>query len=255
MIGFAAAAAAAGLGRIRPAAATILPGGRLSPRGMVPLPSRELFLPYPSKPIGGAGLGPGQIALTFDDGPHPHLTPMLLDILQRHGVRATFFLIGCHAVTYPDLVRRIVAEGHSLGTHSWSHPDLTRLPADAARREIARAQDAVLSIEPGAAPFFRLPYGAGLRNPTLTRILAELQLYNIYWNMDSRDCGAAAVAEVVHDRCLEQIERQRGGTLLLHDVHLPTVLMLPDLLRTFREDGVETVVLRPADAPSHGGAR
>jgi peptidoglycan/xylan/chitin deacetylase (PgdA/CDA1 family) len=256
VLGLAAGGLAAGV--LRPGAAFALPAlaARLPPRGMAPLPSSELFLPYPSKPIGGAGLGPGQVALSFDDGPHPTLTPLLLDTLQRYGVRATFFVIGRHAADHPDLVRRAIAEGHSVGTHTWSHRDLTRLPQADARQEIARAQEAVLAIDPTAPPFFRLPYGAGLRSTTLAGILADLKLYNVYWNMDSRDFGAgAASAEIVRGRCLDQLKRAGGGTLLLHDVHLPTVLMLPDLLDSFRESGVETVVLRPAAAPSPCGAR
>ncbi|MFM7375971.1 MAG: polysaccharide deacetylase family protein, partial [Chthoniobacterales bacterium] len=69
------------------------------------------------------------VALTFDDGPHPELTPKLLDILRQNGVRATFYVIGRNVETYPDIARRIVAEGHEIANHSWSHPALTSLSA------------------------------------------------------------------------------------------------------------------------------
>ena len=156
------------------------------------LPSREFFIPYTPRAIGNGGLAPGQIALTFDDGPHAALTPTVLDTLRRYGVRATFFVIGRNAAAHPDIVRRALAEGHSVGTHSWSHPYLTGLADEAARTEIVRAQDTVQGIDAGGVPFFRLPYGAGLHKPTLLKTLTDLGLYNFYWNMDPKESSRGA---------------------------------------------------------------
>jgi peptidoglycan/xylan/chitin deacetylase (PgdA/CDA1 family) len=214
------------------------------------LPSREFFIPYTERPIGNGGLAAGQVALTFDDGPHAGLTPLVLDTLKRYGVRATFFVIGKNAAANPDLVRRMLAEGHSVGTHSWSHPYLTSLGDEQARTEVVRAQDTVQGIDAGGLPFFRLPYGAGLRKPALLKTLTDLGLYNFYWNMDPNESSTATPA-VVLGRCLAEVRRARGGTLLLHDAHRGTVGMLPDLLEAFMRLAVETVVYRvPPSCPA-----
>jgi len=214
------------------------------------LASREFFIPYTERPIGNGGLAAGQIALTFDDGPHAVLTPLVLDTLKQYGVRATFFVIGKNAAANPDLVRRIVAEGHSVGTHSWSHPYLTSLGDEQARTEVVRAQDTVQSIDSGGLPFFRLPYGAGLRKPALLKTLTDLGLYNFYWNMDPNETSTSTAAAVL-GRCLAEVRRARGGTMLLHDTHRGTVAMLPDLLDAFMRLEVETVVYRvPPSCPA-----
>jgi peptidoglycan-N-acetylglucosamine deacetylase len=86
------------------------------------------------------------IAMTFDDGPHPVLTPRLLDMLKARGIRATFFLIGQNAAEYPDIVRRIAAEGHEIGNHTWDHPQLTKLSPIALREEIDRTSSTIAEI-------------------------------------------------------------------------------------------------------------
>ena len=217
------------------------------------LPSREFFIPYTERPIGNGGLAAGQVALTFDDGPHAGLTPQVLDTLKRYRVRATFFVIGKNAAANPDLVRRMLAEGHSVGTHSWSHPYLTSLGDEQARTEVVRAQDTVQGIDAGGLPFFRLPYGAGLRKPALLKTLTDLGLYNFYWNMDPNE-SSTATPTVVLGRCLAEVRRARGGTLLLHDTHRGTAAMLPDLLEALMRLNVETVVYRvPPSCPAPPG--
>lgn len=97
-------------------------------------------------------------ALTFDDGPHPEFTPLLLDTLARHGARATFFVIGERVAAYPALARRIVAEGHALANHTWSHIRLTGHPGSVRRRELARGAAAIAPF--GGVRLFRPPWGA-----------------------------------------------------------------------------------------------
>ena len=85
--------------------------------------------------------GPGELALTFDDGPNATWTPRLLEILARHDVRATFFLLGSRAAAEPELVRRIAAAGHLIGNHSWSHPNLSRTRSSRIREELKRTSE------------------------------------------------------------------------------------------------------------------
>ena len=100
------------------------------------------------------------IAMTFDDGPHPRLTPRLLDMLKARSIRATFFLIGENAAEYPDIVRRIAAEGHEIGNHTWDHPQLTKLNPAALREEIDRTSSTIAEITGKLPTVMRPPYGA-----------------------------------------------------------------------------------------------
>lgn len=99
------------------------------------------------------------IALTFDDGPSPQLTPRVLDVLKANNVKATFFLQGSEVVKYPDLVRRIKNEGHVIGNHSWSHPDFATISAGQADTEITRTNDAIQAITGTKPILFRYPFG------------------------------------------------------------------------------------------------
>lgn len=127
------------------------------------------------------------VALTFDDGPSPKWTPQVLDILKANHVHATFFMIGKNARAYPSLVRRVVAEGHTVGSHSYSHPDMTTLSStlqaasmDNTRKYISAA------ISGGYKPcFFRPPYGA--YNSTTVRLARERGMSVTTWSKDTRD--------------------------------------------------------------------
>src|SRR5580692_10030031 len=100
---------------------------------------------------------PGELALTFDDGPNPACTPRLLDILSQHDVRATFFLVGRYAYAEPALVRRIQAAGHLIGNHSWSHPNLAITPARRITEELTRTRDTLRQITGAPVRYFRPP--------------------------------------------------------------------------------------------------
>jgi peptidoglycan-N-acetylglucosamine deacetylase len=101
----------------------------------------------------------GLVALTFDDGPSPQLTPRVLDVLKKNKVKATFFLQGSEVVKYPGLVRRISNEGHVIGNHGWSHPDFTTISAEQADREITRTNDAIEAVTGTEPVLFRYPFG------------------------------------------------------------------------------------------------
>ena len=114
------------------------------------------------------------LALTFDDGPHPRLTPPLLDLLEKRSIKATFFLVGDAAARHPDIVRRIRASGHEVGNHSWSHPHLADLDAEGARRQVERGSTA-LTAQIGTRPrWFRPPRGV-LTGPIIHAAAAEHQ--------------------------------------------------------------------------------
>lgn len=173
------------------------------------------------------------IALTFDDGPHPDLTPKLLDILRQNGVRATFFVVGSNVKAYPEIARRIVAEGHEIANHSWSHPALTKLGAAGLRHEIEDTNAVIESVTGRRPANMRPPYGA--LNPRVRDYLTKGQNMNIIlWSVDPLDWKRPG-AQVVAQRLVEGAAP--GGILLAHDIHPGTVEAIPDVIAQLKAKG------------------
>ncbi|SPE31822.1 putative polysaccharide deacetylase [Candidatus Sulfotelmatomonas gaucii] len=161
---------------------------------------------------------PGELALTFDDGPNATWTPRLLDALAHHDVRATFFLLGSRAEAEPDLVRRIAAGGHSIGNHSWSHPNLARTRAHRIREELARTKTALEQITGKPVRFFRPPFGA--RRPAVFRIARALGLEPVMLNAmtsDWRDPSTARIADNLAKKIDRLHKRGLAANIVLHD--------------------------------------
>jgi peptidoglycan-N-acetylglucosamine deacetylase len=197
-----------------------------------------------------------EIVLTFDDGPLPARTNHVLDTLAHECVKATFFLVGEMATNYPDLVRKIVAAGHTIGTHSQSHPLwFHKVPLTKAEEEIAGGIASVTAVlgEP-PAPFFRIP---GLRRTNaIDQYLASQNLMT--WSADflADDWTKISPAQV-YARALRRIEANGKGILLLHDIQARTVEALPALLHELKRRGYHIVHVVPAtpDRPKTATAR
>jgi peptidoglycan/xylan/chitin deacetylase (PgdA/CDA1 family) len=165
-----------------------------------------------------AGNDPSEIALTFDDGPNPAATPALLEVLDRHAVRATFFAMGSYARQQPDLVRQVVAAGHLLGNHTMSHPRLSTQPAARVRQELADCNAALEDITGTAVRYFRPPFGA--RRPVVLRIARELGLTPVLWNVTGYDwdpIGVQGILKNLDAGIARNRRRGRSSNLLLHD--------------------------------------
>jgi peptidoglycan/xylan/chitin deacetylase (PgdA/CDA1 family) len=185
--------------------------------------------------------GPRQVALTFDDGPSVPYTGQILDILRKNHIHATFFICGENAVRYPDLVRRIRAEGHEIGNHTYSHPWLYMMDRHKIADEIDQTQDVLQRITGRRPRLFRPPYG--VRWFSLWPLLRERGLTMVLWSIRGYDgrLGASAIAE----KTLSQLEP--GGIILLHDgfeTHRPaeidrsgTVRALPAIIQGIRRAG------------------
>jgi peptidoglycan/xylan/chitin deacetylase (PgdA/CDA1 family) len=201
-----------------------------------------------------------EVAITFDDGPLPPYSNEILDILDAQCVKATFFIVGDMAKAFPDVVRREYAAGHTIGTHSASHPlHFDKLLGDRLDEQIdggIAAVSAALGDPAAVAPFFRIP---GLRrSETVEDALAARGLVVF---------GADAVADDWHhrispaqiiERAMTRLEKHGRGILLLHDIHARTVAALPGLLRQLKERGFRVVQVVPgaprvaANAPVAG---
>lgn len=162
------------------------------------------------------------VALTFDDGPNPATTPQVLETLAKYDIKATFFVLGKNVSGNEDLVKRIKSEGHVVGNHSWSHPILSQLSLDEAKKQITDTEDVLTKVLGSSSKLMRPPYGAitdDIRN--------SLDLSFIMWDVDSLDWKSKNEASI-----LTEIQHQvaNGSIVLMHDIHSPTVNALPRVI-------------------------
>jgi peptidoglycan-N-acetylglucosamine deacetylase len=179
------------------------------------------------------------IAMTFDDGPHATNTPKLLDILRERNIRATFYVVGQNVKRYPDLLRRMVAEGHEIGNHTVSHANLTKVSDQRLRMEMGEVHNGVLAVTGIAPQTMRPPYGA-LRPEQRELIRREFGYPTITWNVDPEDWKRPGVG-VVTQRLVEGA--RPGGILLAHDIHAPTITAMPGTLDELLRRGFRFVTV------------
>jgi peptidoglycan/xylan/chitin deacetylase (PgdA/CDA1 family) len=188
-----------------------------------------------------------EVVLTFDDGPLPPYTNRVLETLAAECVKATFFMVGRQARAFPDMVRRVYNEGHTVASHSENHPRIfTRLAMPAAENEIEQGRASVaaaLGDERALAPFFRFP-GLG-RSDAIEEYLAAHGLMT--WSTDFlADDWRRITAQQVLKRALDRLERKGKGVLLLHDIQPRTALAVPALLHALKARGYRIVQVVPA---------
>jgi cellulose synthase/poly-beta-1,6-N-acetylglucosamine synthase-like glycosyltransferase/peptidoglycan/xylan/chitin deacetylase (PgdA/CDA1 family)/spore germination protein YaaH len=195
---------------------------------------------------------PGKLALTFDDGPDPDWTPKILDILKAKGVRASFFIIGENAQAYPDLVQRILAEGHDIGNHTFTHPNLGELPAALVTLEINATQRLFEALTGRSMRLFRAPF-LGDAEPTTSDEIVPIEIaqsmgyVSVGLHVDPNDWQRPD-ADIITGRVLEQVADPnpdiRGHIILLHDSggdRSQTVAALPGLIDALRAKGYDFV--------------
>lgn len=180
-----------------------------------------------------------RVALTFDDGPDPQRTPAVLDLLARQGVRATFFVVGARAEAHPELVRRMVAEGHVVGNHSYTHS--WRFPLRSLGRtmeELCRTGEVLHRITGRQPRLFRPPFG--VTNPTIARAVRRLGLDPVGWSIRSLDTMGQS-PERVAARILRRLHP--GAVILLHDRCAGSERLVGLLVEGLRSRGLEPVTL------------
>ncbi|MET3731410.1 polysaccharide deacetylase family protein [Moheibacter stercoris] len=180
-----------------------------------------------------------QIALTFDDGPHPVYTPLVLDILKQHQAKASFFLIGKNAEKYPYLVERIFEEGHTIGNHSYSHSNTIGFSSKNQWIQEIQSTNLVIQKIIGKTPkLFRPPFG--ITTPHLGLALKQTKMTSIGWNHRTFDTAQKNVDAIV--RKLEQ-NVQAGSIILLHDSHERIQPLLEQLLTKLANKNLSFVSL------------
>jgi peptidoglycan/xylan/chitin deacetylase (PgdA/CDA1 family) len=187
-------------------------------------------------------LQPGEVVLTFDDGPWPHHTPAVLAALAANCTKAVFFPIGEHAMWAPEILRQVAAAGHTIGSHTWSHKDLAKLPQQDAKDEIEKGISAVhWALGGAAAPFFRFP--ALSHAPEMVTYLGERNIAIFSADMDSLDFRIRKPEQVIAS-VLTKLKKNGKGIVLMHDFQRATAEAAPELLRQLKANGYKVVFLK-----------
>jgi peptidoglycan/xylan/chitin deacetylase (PgdA/CDA1 family) len=186
----------------------------------------------------------GEVVLTFDDGPWPGNTERVLKALADQCVKATFFPIGKHATWAPQILKDVAAAGHSVGSHTWSHKNLEKMPFDQAKEEIEKGLSAVQWALEGAetAPFFRFPQ---LKHPPdVVKYLGERNIAMFSTDFDSFDFKMRKPEQVIKS-VMDKLEKNGKGIILMHDFQHATAEALPELLKQMKEKGYKVVHMKP----------
>jgi peptidoglycan-N-acetylglucosamine deacetylase len=191
-------------------------------------------------------LQPGEVVLTFDDGPWPHNTAEVLAALAANCTKAVFFPIGEHTMWAPEILKQVDAAGHTIGSHTWSHKDLSKLTAQDAKDEIEKGISAVAwGLGHPASPFFRFP---ALRHPPeMVTYLGERNIAIFSTDMDSFDFKIRKPEQVITS-VLTKLKKNGKGIVLMHDFQRATADAAPELLKQLKINGYRIVFMK-AKAP------
>ena len=199
-----------------------------------PGPAAESSITFSSVHVDGP-----YIAMTFDDGPSAMLTPKLLDLLAAHHIKATFFVIGENVAEHPEIVARAAREGHEIGNHSWSHPNLAKMSEEAVRSQLRRTDDAIKSATGVRPTLLRPPYGS-ITAREKRWIHDEFGYQIILWDVDPNDWKRPGPA-VVRTRILK--ETRPGSIVLSHDIHPGTIEAMPSTFVALEAKGFKFVTV------------
>jgi peptidoglycan/xylan/chitin deacetylase (PgdA/CDA1 family) len=191
-------------------------------------------------------LAPGEVVLTFDDGPSPSDTREVLAALAKECTKATFFMVGEMVAVHPELVKEVAEQGHTIGTHTWSHPNVARLTLPELTQEVEATFDIVQKNSPQpVAPFFRYPYLSSSKlseDYFKSRSIAQFAV-----DIDSSDWRVRSSAPVIA-RVMAGLKARGRGIILMHDIHKWTADAVPVLLAKLKAGGYKVVQLK-AKAP------
>ena len=210
--------------------------------GNAPVQS-EMAKPVSQKPLGKrvshVDMKGKYVALTFDDGPHPSLTPKALDILNRHGAKGTFFMLGQNATRYKSIVARAAAEGHELGVHTWSHIKMNSASRAKVDNEISRTQKTIAEVSGITPRVMRPPYGA-TNKALIDHMYNRYGMASIMWDVDTLDWRKPGVEKVINTA----VNNARPGSIILvHDIHATTLAALEGIVIGLQARGFQLVTV------------
>lgn len=178
----------------------------------------------------------GKVSLTFDDGPHPEVTPKVLTVLKEAGVKATFFLIGQNVEKHPEVVQQILAEGHTIGNHTHSHAYV--FSKAAALKQLRQCSEAIKTATGKSVKFYRPPFG--VMTPEIASAVKDEKCVIIGWDLRSQD-GAIRTAQATIKRVSNNLEK--ATVLLFHDTNPTTPEALKEILHLCKQNGTEIVTI------------
>lgn len=178
---------------------------------------------------------PPRVAITFDDGPHPVCTPMLLEGLRKRGVKATFFLVGKNIPGQEELVRQMEADGHLIGNHTFSHVKLTDLRTEDAGQELLVTSNLIEQITGKSVEYIRPPFGEWER-----KMESGIELFPVFWDVDTKDWLTRNVSEIVRAGT-EKI--RDGNVILMHDCYETSVEAAFEIIDRLEKEGFEFVTV------------
>lgn len=182
-----------------------------------------------------------QIALTFDDGPHPYRTPQILDILDKYNIKATFFLIGKNVEYYPEVVHREINSGHEIGNHTYSHAQLNKLQVDEIKEELSSFENALSKVSDYQSSIIRPP--CGCYSEALCTAANESNYKIILWSIDTKDWAHTPV-DTISENILKKVKS--GDIILMHDYiagDSPTPKVLEIIIPKLLSEGYEFVTV------------
>lgn len=186
---------------------------------------------WPTPAAGPTMTGDPELIFTFDDGPNPKLTPLVLDTLAKYRIKAVFFMVGEMAAgkEAPPIIQRILAEGHIIANHTMTHGDLCRIKDEAkAAAEIDDGRKAIERVAGVTVPWFRAPYG--VRCDRVDTMLGERGISHFHWDLDPQEWKHGSTKKTV-EYVTKQLGRMKGrNVLLMHDIKKATVEALPEIL-------------------------
>lgn len=171
----------------------------------------------------------GVWSLTYDDGPHSQRTPAILRLLDQAGIKASFFWLAQRAPQNRSIVQMAKSMGMELANHSYSHANMPQTNQATRYREIVESTDVLEQVYGQRVKFFRLPYGAGVNNQDIRRMIADRGMIHVFWNVDSLDWQDRNPYSILR-RVTEQMEQRGSGIILFHDIQAPTVEVTAELI-------------------------
>jgi len=179
------------------------------------------------------------VAITFDDGPHPIITPQILELLEKYNAKASFFCIGKQIEEHPELFKQIVEAGHIIGNHSYSHSNnFGFFSTKNVLEELKKTDDLIYGLTNKKVKLFRPPFG--VTNPNISKVIKKTKHHVIGWNIRSLDTKIKDPKKIV-ERVIKNLKS--GDVILLHDTNKRTVLVLEQLLLFLQEKQLETVTV------------
>jgi peptidoglycan/xylan/chitin deacetylase (PgdA/CDA1 family) len=191
------------------------------------------------------------IAMTFDDGPHATNTPKLLDLAAKKHIKLTFFVLGQCVEQNPAVLQREVAEGHEIGNHSWSHPNLAKLSDEAVRSQLQRTEDIIVKTAGVKPKLMRPPYGELTKRQRIW-VNHDFGYKVILWDVDPLDWKRPG-PDVVARRIIAGT--RPGSIILSHDIHPPTIEAMPQVFDALLAKGFKFVTVSELLAMNKGGER